>query len=208
MHIIEDCLPPDDHHGTPHAESRLQLSKAWLLSTSTQEILAWQIHSWVPPFPVPPRHPLLYVNWASCCQLHSRSGLSQDLKVFTEAISFLSYSKRAGEPPTSFMDFSSGFEHAYAGMDFLAVPAPGKGVIEPVSQMHGFVLPALPDLLHEPGSSNLGSIAEGCLDCLTAEFSPTEDQSVPQSTEQAEAKYCQNCGVTEIPRWACLAQSV
>ena len=104
------------------------------------------------------------------------------------------------------MDFSSGFEQrAYAGnpLDFLAVQAPGKGA----SQMEDFVLPALPDLLHEPGSSNLSSISGG-LDCLTADVSPAEVQPVPQFTEEAvKAKHCHNCGATETPRWACMAQS-
>ena len=86
----------------------------------------------------------------------------------------------------------------------MLVPAPGKGA----SQLEDFVLPALPDLLQEHGSSNLSSISEG-LDCLTVDVSPTEDQPVPQFTQQAvEAKHCYNCGATETPRWACLAQGV
>ena len=105
------------------------------------------------------------------------------------------------------MSFTSAFEQLpCSSMDFL-VSAPGKGVSEPASQMQGdFVLPALPDLLQEPGSSDHSSISEG-LDCFTADVSP-EDQPVPQCTEQTvEVKHCHNCGTTETPRWACLAQS-
>ena len=93
------------------------------------------------------------------------------------------------------MNFSCGLEQL--PYSWLAAPAPGKGVIE-----KDFVLPALPDLLHEPGSSNLSSVSEG-LDCLTANGSPAEDQPMAQFTEEAvEAKHCHNCGATETPRWA------
>eukprot|EP00891_Asterochloris_glomerata_P007040 jgi/Astpho2/7040/Aster-x1416 len=67
-----------------------------------------------------------------------------------------------------------------------------KGVIEPASQMQEF----------EPGSLNFGSISSEGLNCLTADVSPTVEQPVPQSTQQAtEAKHCHNCGATETPRW-------
>ena len=101
------------------------------------------------------------------------------------------------------MNFNSGLP--CSAMDFPVC----KGVIEPASQMQEFVLPALPHLLQEPGSLNFGSISSEGLNCLTADVSPTVEQPVPQSTQQAtEAKHCHNCGATETPRWACSAQCV